>query len=112
MKNIIQSSEQLKELMNDRIMKDQALWLILLQNVENELEISNILKNISLDLDDDVVFLSFNNNLTQGIVWDAYKIYAEDAAIVTRIGDWSAENGTISWITQSKWERRRNLQVQ
>ena len=73
-----------------------------------------------MDLDDDLYWYSFLENVTemnysnsQNIsieLWDVYKIHYDEEITINSYGNWSSEFG-LDIATDEKWSRRRDMQV-
>ena len=79
-----------------------------------------ILKNLSLDLDDDLFWYSYfgeiseiNSNNSQNFdieIKEVYRIHDDNEMTLSVYGNWSNEIG-LSIVPDEKWNRRRDLQV-
>ena len=75
----------------------------------------NDLKDLPLDLDDDLYFYSSNKQLNNGVegmlkMWEYYEIHYTRPRKLLPYGNWSEANG-LQLPKDEKWVRRRNLEV-
>ena len=87
-------------------------WLFDLSSTHNIEETSYLLKNLQLDLDDNLyLFASDGNNGGSNIdIWEFYEIHPTRPKKLNYYGSWKSRNG-LNIPNEDKWDRRRNLEV-
>ena len=103
------------ELYSTRSRSDQEYWLLDISLWTSPYKVISTLKNLSLDLDDDLYFYSYKSELNitstelNMKIWEFYEIHPSRPRKLKEYGKWNS-NGLVL-AKETKWIRRRNLEV-
>ena len=104
------------ELYSTRTRADQEYWLLDISSWTSPYKVISQLNNLSLDLDDDLYFYSYKSELNMTLktdlnlkIWEFYEIHPSRPRKLKEYGIWNL-NGLVL-AKQTKWIRRRNLEV-
>ena len=110
--DINESVNQFVHLYSKRTKADKEYWLVDISACLDINKMMDDLKDIPLDLDDDL-FL-YAENLTDKKPWyrlyEFYEIHKSKPRKILSYGNWSQEKGLI-FPNEDKWVRRQNLEV-
>lgn len=99
------------DLFSIRQRSDREFWLLdLTQLAFRHERILNSLKDLKLDLDDDLYLYMFNHEANALEIFEYYEIHSTVDRQFLAYGSWTSENGLLVTDVE-KWNRRRNLQV-
>ena len=107
-KDLNQSSNTFKTWFNKRLRTNREHWLIDISNWNSIKNFKNDMKDLQLDLDDDL-FLYKNES---GIIhlYEAYNINQNFETKIKEYGNWFSSEGLVL-TQQDKWRRRSQLEV-
>ena len=101
----------LTALLRIRTRIDQEFWLVDItpwKTVENA---AQALKDLKVDIDDNLYWYIPSPDLTSILIWEAYRISPSQKGLtVLYFNTWTSTAG-FQDIIEDKWTRRRNLQV-
>ena len=91
----------------------QEHWILDVSGSKSINDSIGYLKNLKLDLDDDLFLLTYDINHKHSVevnIWEYYEIHSSLARKVNFLGHWSSSNG-LNITKIDKWTRRTNLEV-
>ena len=92
---------------NQRKRTNKEFWLLDITSLGTIEEAKERLKNLKLDLDDDLYWFAYSK---EGIeLYEAYRIHEDFDISVKQYGFWSVDNGLTITI-HGKWKRRQNME--
>ena len=101
------------ELYSMRLRSDMEFWVFDATSLINEGEVREIIRDLEglkLDLDDDLFISNEAHDRNALELFEFYEIHPTVPRQVLPYGNWDSENG-LRLTENTKWERRRNLQV-
>ena len=108
--NSLESFVHLYSLRNDW---NQEHWILDVSGSKSINDSIEYLKNLKLDLDDDLFLLTYNINHKHSVevnIWEYYEIHSSVPRKVIYLGNWNLAYG-LNITTIDKWTRRTNLEV-
>ena len=106
---LAQRLEKFVGLYSERTRASKEHWLVDMTNAGDlELAVNEILKDMPLDLDDDLFLFQKFGKLT--MISEFYEIHSSRPRKLLHYGTWSDEFG-VEIIKDQKWTRRQNLEV-
>ena len=104
-----------------RTRSDREYWLLdvsslVIGNPDEDSSLNNAIKNLKdlpLDLDDDLFFYSYDHHSGDYIsIWEFYEIHPSRPRKLKPYGQWNSNaEKQLSLTKESKWNRRRDLEV-
>ena len=107
------SLKQFTKLFNLREKTSREFWLLDVSSLLNDHGFENVidkLKDLKLDLDDDLYLYNFDKDLQMIRVHEFYEIHATVPRQLLSYGTWNESNGLLI-PTSDKWLRRKDLKV-
>ena len=107
------SLNRFTKLFSMRQKTDREFWLVDITAIMNSNGMQGILdalKDLKLDLDDDLYLYSFENDYPMMKIFEFYEIHFQVPKQILPFGSWSEVEG-LKLPDEGKWVRRRNLQV-
>ena len=101
------------EAFSSRERTDSEFWILEATQLINDRGIRGIfdeLKDLKLDLDDDLFFMKYEKNKNSLQLFEFYEIHPTVPRQMLPYGNWDPGNG-LTLTEGVKWDRRRNLQV-
>ena len=101
------------ELFSMRQKTDREFWLVditALMNSNGMQGVLDALKDLKLDLDDDLYLYGFEKDQPMIKLYEFYEIHSQIPKQILPFGSWSEVEG-LKLPGEGKWVRRRNLQV-
>ena len=92
---------------------DSEFWILEATKLINNNGIQGIfdgLKDLKLDLDDNLFLMKNENNENSLQLFEFYEIHPIVPRQILPYGNWDSQNG-LTLTKNGKWDRRRNLQV-
>ena len=91
----------------------QEHWILDVSGSKSINDSIGYLKNLKLDLDDDLFLLTYNINHKHSVevnIWEYYEINSSVSRKVIHLGNWNLAYG-LNITKLDKWTRRTNLEV-
>ena len=110
---IEKSLKRFTKLYNVREKTSREFWLLDISTFINDHRFENVideLKNLQLDLDDDLYMYNLDIDLQMIQVYEFYEIHATVPRQLLSYGTWNESNGLLI-SSNDKWLRRRDLKV-
>ena len=90
---------------------DQEYWLLDTSGSKFIDDATGYLKNLQLDLDDNLFLYEYNNTLMKEVsIMEYYEIHSSRPRKLRFYGKWNTING-LNVTGEDKWNRRKNLEV-
>ena len=92
---------------------NQEHWILDVSGSKSINDSIEYLKNLKLDLDDDLFLLTYNINHKHSVevnIWEHYEIHSSVSRKVIHLGGWNPVYG-LNITKLDKWTRRSNLEV-
>ena len=105
--------KQFTKLFNLREKTSREFWLLDISSLLNDHRFENVideLKDLKLDLDDDLYLYNFDKDLQTIQFHEFYEIHATVPRQLLSYGTWNENNGLLIPI-DDKWLRRKDLKV-
>ena len=97
------------QIYSNRSRDDHEFWLLDVSFWNAFEDVTKLLGNMPLDLDDDLYFYSFEYNKEKVKIWEFYEIHFSRPRKIFEYGIWNEIDG-LSLVPQTKWVRRRDLE--
>ena len=112
--DLVQSFKLFIRLYSLRKQWNYEYWLLDVSNLISINNHINYLKNLKLDLDDNLFLYSIshqgNSDDTLISIWEFYEIHSTLPRKLNSYGTWNSING-LNVTSDDKWKRRHNLEV-
>ena len=112
--DLVQSLNLFVHLYSVRKQWNHEYWLLDVSNLSSINNYKRQMKNLKLDLDDDLFLYSISNegNLDEISIriWEFYEIHSTHPRKLNSYGNWNTING-LNVTRDDKWKRRQNLEV-
>ena len=108
--NLRNSINYLSSMINARTRQNQEYWLIDISGLDSIETAELLLDVLSMDVDDDIFVVKFDETLLEADIWEIYKLSFAQPLIKKYIGLWSETDG-LNMTTLKKYQRRVDLMV-
>ena len=107
--NLEKSLEQFVQLYSTRSRADREYWLLDVSSWQSVNDVTKELRDLPLDLDDDLFLFSKLKDGSAISIWEFYEIHPSIPRKLLEYGQWTS--GGLSLNKEKKWNRRRDLEV-
>ena len=107
--NLEKSLEQFVQLYSTRSRADREYWLLDVSSWQSVNDVTEELRDLPLDLDDDLFLFSKLKDGSAISIWEFYEILPSIPRKLLEYGQWTS--GGLSLNKEKKWNRRRDLEV-
>ena len=107
--NLGKSLEQFVQLYSTRSRADREYWLLDVSSWQSVNDVTKELRDLPLDLDDDLFLFSKLKDGSSISIWEFYEIHPSIPRKLLEYGQWTS--GGLSLNKEKKWNRRRDLEV-
>ena len=108
--NLGKSLQQFIQLYSTRSRADRDYWLLDVSSWKSVNDVTEELRELPLDLDDDLFLYSKQQKDGATIsIWEYYEIHPSIPRKLLEYGQWTS--GGLSLNKEAKWNRRRDLEV-
>ena len=107
--NLEKSLEQFVQLYSTRSRADREYWLLDVSSWQSVNDVTEELRDLPLDLDDDLFLFSKLKDGSAISIWEFYEIHPSIPRKLLEYGQWTS--GGLSLNKEKKWNRRRDLEV-
>ena len=108
--NLRNSINYLSSMINARTRQNQEYWLIDISGLDSIETAELLLDVLSMDVDDDIFVVKFDETLLEADIWEIYKLSFAKPFIKKYLGFWSETHG-FNITTLKKYQRRVDLMV-
>ena len=107
--NLEKSLEQFVQLYSTRSRADREYWLLDVSSWQSVNDVTEELRDLPLDLDDDLFIFSKLKDGSAISIWEFYEIHPSIPRKLLEYGQWTSDG--LSLNKEAKWTRRRDLEV-